>query len=58
MPSTLPKSGDSTLHADLNRRRDPNDWYHQVYRTQWTDDEFKPIAKAMDGIFKGLGWVT
>jgi hypothetical protein len=51
------KSGDVQLMAQLNKRRDPTSWYHATYRTQWDDADFEPIAKSMDAIFTGLGWI-
>jgi hypothetical protein len=51
------RTGDVELMAQLDKRRDPGSWYHQVYRSQWEDADFEPIALAMDAVFKGLGWI-
>jgi len=29
-----------------------------VYPTTWTDEEFEPIGKAIDELFRALGWTT
>ena len=50
------RSGDAEMMAQLDRRRDPASWYEQTYNSQWTNADFEPVAKAIDGIFKGLGW--
>jgi hypothetical protein len=50
------RSQDSALLGDLNAMRDPRidpDYHHQ----QWTDHDFEPIAKSIDKLFKGLGWI-
>lgn len=55
------RSGDAELMAELRRKQatmaarwnDPN---HPEMPTQWTDDDFEPIARAIDDLFVSLGW--
>lgn len=48
------KSGDEVLLAQLADRRE-----EMIYGmiNQWDEDDFKPILKAIDGIFEKLGWI-
>ena len=50
------RSGDPTLLEGLNaaRNREAGQVY---YATQWDDDDFEPIARALDTLFAGLGWL-
>jgi hypothetical protein len=50
------KSGDASLLAQLDdlRRQSVTRLY---YPTQWDDEDFKPIAAAIDKLMKELGWV-
>jgi hypothetical protein len=48
------RSGDDVMMAEIAKWRTMNS--HQVYPLQWTDDEFEPIAAAIDKLFEGLGW--
>ena len=49
------KSQHKTMLDELNKVREPKDGYHE---TQWSDDDFKPIMKAIDTLFTTLGWIT
>lgn len=46
------RSGNEAMLAQIaNERKD------QLYGDrQWSDEDFQPIAKAIDGVFAGLGW--
>jgi SPP1 gp7 family putative phage head morphogenesis protein len=46
------KSGDQRMLAELKAIREG----HAPWR-QWADDDFKPIAKAIEEILKGEGWM-
>lgn len=47
------RSGDPTLKAQLDRLRRRGPLYYPV---QWDDDDFEPIAKAIDELMVELGW--
>ena len=44
------KSGDTTMLSELDDIR-----RSKVYQTQWSDDDFEPISKAMDDLFAAEG---
>jgi hypothetical protein len=47
------KSKDPVLLKQLEEiRNDP------IYTSQWGDDDFAPIEKALDALFEGLGWLN
>ena len=46
------RSGSDKLLASLDFQRK-----HKVKGSQWDDDDFEPIATAIDGIFRSLGWL-
>lgn len=46
------RSGDAAMKAELDTLRDGT----SIYRHHWSDDDFAPIARAMDGLFADLGW--
>ena len=48
------KSGDTTLLKELAETRAEKNLYNQK---QWSEDDFKPILKAMDALFTTLGWI-
>ncbi len=48
------KSGHKPMIDELNKLRKPDAGYHD---TQWSDDDFKPIMKAIDTLFSTLGWI-
>ncbi len=48
------RSRDAVLLADL--RLQQNARYAPYKDEQWADDDFKPIAKAIDNLFANLGW--
>lgn len=46
------RSGNANLRAQLDKiRSTPESW------TQWSDDDFAPIASAIDDVFKAKGWL-
>lgn len=49
------KSGDPELLAGLEEDRKDKGALH--YSVQWQDEDFKPIADALDELFRGLGWM-
>jgi hypothetical protein len=48
------KSGDKTLLSELDADRGQKSPYNI---RQWSDDDFKPILKAIDAMFTALGWI-
>lgn len=50
------RSGDGRLRAQVAwlRQRVPDRVY---YSRQWDDDDFEPVAKAIDELFLKLGWI-
>ncbi len=50
------KSKDPLLHEQLERMRRFDAAAPIKWSRQWDDDDFKPIAKAFDKLFKELGW--
>jgi hypothetical protein len=52
------KSEDKKLIAQLDNIRN-NERYNEMYRnSQWQDDDFLPIMKAIDDLFITLGWIN
>jgi hypothetical protein len=49
------RSGDPVLTAQLASERERLPWM-PYYPEQWDDDDFSPIAGAIDVLFKGKGW--
>lgn len=51
------RGGDPALLAALDspRRRDPSALY---YPRQWENDDFHGIERAIDDLFRGLGWIA
>jgi hypothetical protein len=45
------RSGQADLRNDLDGLR------NQRYSTAWSDDDFEPVAAAIDNLFKVLGWM-
>lgn len=45
------RSGDSAMLEELRKEQ------AYYYPTAWADDDFEPIANAIDDLFKALGWV-
>lgn len=48
------KSGNPTMAKELNEMRNTSGKVN--YTSQWDDDDFKPIEKAIDKMFGELGW--
>jgi hypothetical protein len=46
------KSQDPKLMAELRKMQKST-----YFRTQWTDENFEPILKEFDALFKKLGWI-
>ena len=44
------RSGDPDLQRELEKSLEPD------YREQWHEDDFTPIAGALDDLFDRLGW--
>ena len=51
------KSGDATLRRSLDERM-AADQPPRIRLSQWSVDEFLPIAAAMDKLFEKAGWLT
>lgn len=51
------RSGDAAMLAELRKEQAETRAAHVPIPTQWEDDDFEPIAKAMDAIFTQLGWL-
>jgi hypothetical protein len=50
----IDKSNNHAIISELKSVRDSK----KVYRIeQWSDEDFEPIFKAIDGMFKTLGWI-
>lgn len=49
------KSGDITMRAELKAMLELTD--HKILHKQWLDDDFLPIAKGIDELFKAQGWL-
>jgi len=50
------RSGDPLALRQLAGMRDPADARVQYYPEQWADDDFEPIARAIDALFGARGW--
>jgi len=50
------RSGDPTLLAQFNKVR--RQGKESGYMEFWDDDDFEPIAKALDGAFRAKGWLA
>jgi HK97 family phage portal protein len=48
------RSGDPELMAGIDMMRDPDRLYRDFH---WSDEDFAPIAAAIDELFKSLGWI-
>lgn len=49
------RGGDPIMMKELDADRDAS---HGAYaHRQWAEDDFEPIARAIDAMFKGLGWI-
>jgi hypothetical protein len=46
------RSSDASLKAELVEYLEK----HNAYSSQWTDEDFAPIAEAIDRLFERLGW--
>lgn len=51
----LYKTGDAKLRKQLNEILQSNSKMYQM--SQWADDDFVPIAQAMDDLFGEMGWI-
>lgn len=51
----LYKTGDPKLRKQLNEILESGNTLYQL--SQWSDDDFVPIAQAMDDLFGELGWI-
>jgi hypothetical protein len=55
------RSRDATFLGELIAERTVNEEARvgsMLYPDQWDDDDFVPVAAAMDKLFKVLGWIT
>lgn len=50
------RSGEPKLNAELAKTLEGIGTHELAMTKQWTEDEFKPIASAIDKLFEGLGW--
>jgi hypothetical protein len=48
------RSGDPDLLKGIDMQRDPGRLYKDFH---WSDEDFAPIAAAIDAMFKKLGWI-
>ncbi len=51
----LYKTADPKLRAQLNEILQSGSKMYQL--SQWSDDDFVPIAQAMDDLFGEMGWI-
>lgn len=51
------RSMDATLLAALDLTRPPAT-IGQLYPAQWSTADFAPVARAIDTLFRGLGWIS
>ena len=49
------KSGNPSMRAWLDKIRSGQTNYPK--QSQWSDEEFKPVAEAIEGMFKQMGWM-
>lgn len=50
------RSGDQTLREQLDQLRLRLRWAQVHYPSQWDDDDFAPVAEAVDRLMLKLGW--
>jgi hypothetical protein len=49
-------SGSSTLRAQVEAIRRTR--LAAVYHSQWEDDDFEPIRRQLEGLFRRIRWMT
>ena len=50
------KSGDARMLRELDEMRTLME--EQVYPTQWSDEDFGPVAGAFDTLLRAMGWIN
>lgn len=52
------RSGDAEMMAELRREQasDKQEYALTNIQLQWDDDDFEPVAKAMDAVLEAIGW--
>jgi len=51
------ESQDAQMIKDLDFNRDIAKAENSIYPSHWTDDDFAPIAKEFNNLFKAMGWL-
>ena len=52
------RSGDKLMLEQLKTMQAVKQHASVYYASQWDDDDFEPIAKAIDELFEELGWLN
>lgn len=52
------RSGDQVMLGELAKRRGGRRPGVLWYPFQWSDNDFAPVAEAMDALFKEMGWIS